>query len=313
MGFTDWQVVLCGSWAYDFAYVVASGLDVADRRAWERDLLTGYLERLAACGAPVLDFDIAWLAYRQQALYPYFIWLSTIGHSVIQPKYQPDEVCLGIIERTATAVLDLDAAEAVEAAGRKDRRKPMRIVGNRCRTVEYTVTTPSPCAIDIERSVIGARRCFHDRLLVTIGVDRGDRALAGTVVRLVQRIVTESDAGPIVVEGFACLPRPHERNSTPAGFDALSELADALDVLAEVTERLEERGEHVMPFGWYKNCRVDPLDGIGTHYVIQMSADDNRPCEPVLRRYGPRSEFLAHKALAARVRNVCVTPERGRP
>ncbi|MEV4128525.1 phosphotransferase [Nocardia sp. NPDC049707] len=117
MGFTDWQVVLRGSWAYDFAYVVASGLAVADRRAWERELLSGYLDRLAACGAPAPDFDTAWLAYRQQALYPYFIWLSTIGRSAIQPKYQPDEVCLGIIERTAIAVLDLDAAGAVEATG----------------------------------------------------------------------------------------------------------------------------------------------------------------------------------------------------
>ncbi|MET8876298.1 aminoglycoside phosphotransferase family protein [Nocardia sp. NPDC004604] len=117
MGFTDWQVVLRGSWAYDFAYVVGSGLTVADRRAWEHDLLGVYLEQLAACGAPAPDFDTAWLAYRQQVLYPYFIWLSTIGHSAIQPKYQPDEVCLGIIERTATAVLDLDAAGAVEASG----------------------------------------------------------------------------------------------------------------------------------------------------------------------------------------------------
>ncbi|WP_406266134.1 aminoglycoside phosphotransferase family protein [Nocardia sp. NBC_00881] len=117
MGFTDWQVVLRGSWAYDFAYVVNSGLTVDDRRDWVRELLAVYLERLAACGAPAPDFDTAWLAYRQQALYPYFIWLATIGHSAIQPKYQPDEICLGIIERTASAVLDLDAAKAIEEAG----------------------------------------------------------------------------------------------------------------------------------------------------------------------------------------------------
>ncbi|MFQ6393699.1 phosphotransferase [Nocardia sp. KC 131] len=116
MGFTDWQVVLRGSWAYDFAYVVTSGLAVADRRAWEYELLTVYLEQLVACGAPAPDFDTAWLAYRQQALYPYFIWLATMGHSIIQPKFQPDEICLGIIERTAAAVLDLDAAKAVEEA-----------------------------------------------------------------------------------------------------------------------------------------------------------------------------------------------------
>ncbi|MEV6139414.1 threonyl-tRNA synthetase editing domain-containing protein [Nocardia sp. NPDC051990] len=190
----------------------------------------------------------------------------------------------------------------------------MRIVSNRCRTVEYTVTTASPCAIYIEPSVIGARRSFHDCLLVTIGVDRGDRALAGTAVQLVRRIVTESDAGPIVVEGFACLPRPDERASTPAGFDVLAEFAEALDVLTEITERLEERGEqvHLIPFGWYKNCRVDPLDGIGTQQMIHMSADDNRQREPMLRWHGPRSRSLAHSALAARVRKVCASPERGR-
>ncbi|NQE71227.1 hypothetical protein [Nocardia gamkensis] len=114
MGFTDWQVVLRGSWAYDVAYVVGSGLAVQDRRDWERELLAVYLDHVAACGAPAPDFDTAWLAYRQQALYPYFIWLATIGHSAIQPRYQPDEICLGIIERTANAVLDLDAVKALE-------------------------------------------------------------------------------------------------------------------------------------------------------------------------------------------------------
>ncbi|WP_433202700.1 threonyl-tRNA synthetase editing domain-containing protein [Nocardia sp. CA-107356] len=190
----------------------------------------------------------------------------------------------------------------------------MRIVSNRCRTVEYTVTTASPCAIDLEPSVIGARRCFHDCLLVEIGVDRGDRALAGTAVQLVRRILTESDAGPIVVEGFACLPRPSERHSTPAGFDVLSELAEALDVLTEVAERLEERGEqvHLMPFGWYKSCNVDPLGGIGTQHVIHMSADDARRCEPGMRSHGSRCPALSNSTLAARPRTVCVSPDRGR-
>lgn len=114
MGFTDWQVVLRGSWAYDVAYVMGSGLAVNDRRDWERELLAVYLDRLADRGAPAPDFDTTWLAYRQQALYPYFIWLATMGHSAIQPKYQPDEICLGIIDRTAHAVLDLDAVKALE-------------------------------------------------------------------------------------------------------------------------------------------------------------------------------------------------------
>ncbi|MGV9386519.1 aminoglycoside phosphotransferase family protein [Nonomuraea sp. NPDC003707] len=117
MGFTDWQVVMRGTWAYDFTYTVASGLTVENRRAWERDLLAFYLDRLAAAGGEAPAPDDAWLAYRQQAFYPYFVWLTTIGHSVIQPKYQPDEISLGIIERTANAVLDLDSRSAVNARG----------------------------------------------------------------------------------------------------------------------------------------------------------------------------------------------------
>ena len=115
MGFTDWQIVLRGSWAYDVAYTITSGLDTDDRRAWEHELLAFYLERLAATvGDRAPDFDSALLAYRQQALYPYFIWLATIGRSPIQPKYQPDEVSRGIIGRTARAVQeDLDVLGAL--------------------------------------------------------------------------------------------------------------------------------------------------------------------------------------------------------
>ncbi|WP_086820878.1 aminoglycoside phosphotransferase family protein [Allokutzneria sp. NRRL B-24872] len=114
MGFTDWQIVMRGSWAFDFAYTVNSGLDVADRRAWGRELLEFYLERLAEAGAEAPDADTAWLAYRRQSFFPYFVWLATIGHSAIQPKYQPDEVSLGIIERTGVALLELDGLAALD-------------------------------------------------------------------------------------------------------------------------------------------------------------------------------------------------------
>jgi aminoglycoside phosphotransferase (APT) family kinase protein len=120
MGFTDWQIVLKGSWAYDVAYTMTSGLAVDARRNWERDLIAFYLEKLnAASGGKAPDFDSAWLTYRQNTLYPFFIWLGTIGRSAIQPRYQPDEVSKGIIERTATAVQDHDplAAIATPATG----------------------------------------------------------------------------------------------------------------------------------------------------------------------------------------------------
>ena len=40
-------------------------------------------------------------------------WAFTIGRSALQPKMQPVELCLPIIERAATAIHDLDALDAV--------------------------------------------------------------------------------------------------------------------------------------------------------------------------------------------------------
>lgn len=114
MGFTDWQLVLRGSWAYDVAYTITSGLEVTDRRAWERELIAFYIDRLHAAGGPALSFENAWLAYRQQCLYPYFAWMITIGRSALMPEFQPAEICRAIVHRTATAIMDLDALEAVE-------------------------------------------------------------------------------------------------------------------------------------------------------------------------------------------------------
>ncbi|MGW1546852.1 phosphotransferase [Streptomyces sp. NPDC002346] len=106
MGFTDWQCVLRGSWAYDVSYLLAGGLTVEDRRAWERDLLEHYLHRLDTAGGEPPTSEEAWTAYRQQALWPYYAWLSTIGHGALQPDMQPDEVSLDMVARTAAAVED---------------------------------------------------------------------------------------------------------------------------------------------------------------------------------------------------------------
>jgi hypothetical protein len=116
MGFADWQVVMRGTWAYDVSYTIATGLAVADRRDWERDLLAFYLDRLGAAGGQPPDFDAAWLAYRQQLLWPYFGWLLSTGRSAIQPKFQPDSTNLGMLERVANAIVDLDTLGAVNGS-----------------------------------------------------------------------------------------------------------------------------------------------------------------------------------------------------
>jgi aminoglycoside phosphotransferase (APT) family kinase protein len=105
-GYTDWQMCMRGSWAFDVALTMSSVLAVEDRRAWERELLTFYLERLAAAGGQAPEFEQAWDTYREQILYPYHSWTYTISASTFQPKMQPDHLCLPIIERTAAAIAD---------------------------------------------------------------------------------------------------------------------------------------------------------------------------------------------------------------
>jgi aminoglycoside phosphotransferase (APT) family kinase protein len=113
MGLYDWQVLNTGTWAMDVAYALASALTVQDRRAWERDLLALYLDRLHAAGGPKLDVDEAFFTYRQQVFHGLAFWLYTIGAGRLEPAMQPTEVSLVNLERMANMVIDLDSFAAV--------------------------------------------------------------------------------------------------------------------------------------------------------------------------------------------------------
>lgn len=113
MGFVDWQVVMRGGWAHDFAYTVNSGCEPQDRRAWDRHLLEAYLDELAEVRGSAPSFDEAWLAYRQQAMFAYAAWAFTIGRAAYQPKMQSVETCLTLLERITTALDDHDSLDAL--------------------------------------------------------------------------------------------------------------------------------------------------------------------------------------------------------
>lgn len=113
MGFVDWQVVMQGGWAHDFAYTVNSGCEPEDRRRWDRELLEIYLAELADSGGEAPSFDEAWLAYRQQSMFAYAAWAFTIGRAVYQPKMQTDATCLTLLRRITTAIDDHDSLGAL--------------------------------------------------------------------------------------------------------------------------------------------------------------------------------------------------------
>lgn len=101
-GFLDWQGAMCGTWAHDVTYFVIGSLDIEERRKHERDLLSGYLDRLASYGAPAPGFDGAWLAYRRNVMHG-FMW-------VVNPEaLQPEDVNTACATRFATAAVDLES------------------------------------------------------------------------------------------------------------------------------------------------------------------------------------------------------------
>lgn len=78
-GLLDWQLSCRGHPMHDVAYLLATGLSIGERRAWERDLLGHYrgeLLRLGACEVP--GFDELWREYRMAMVWGVFIgWLIT--------------------------------------------------------------------------------------------------------------------------------------------------------------------------------------------------------------------------------------------
>lgn len=117
MGLYDWQCVARGHWAMDYSYALASGLSTEDRRAWEKELLRLYLERLRDNGvAESPSFDQAWLAYRQQPMHALAFGLFTLGGSRFEPELQPRDYTLAAIKRIAQHVVDL---ESIDAIGRR--------------------------------------------------------------------------------------------------------------------------------------------------------------------------------------------------
>lgn len=109
MGLSDWQCCARGHWSRDFAYTISTALTVEDRRAWEKDLLRYYLQRLQSAGGPVVPFDEAWNHYRQQLLSSLAWWTVTLTPPPGLPDMQPRDITLEFIRRISIAMDDVDS------------------------------------------------------------------------------------------------------------------------------------------------------------------------------------------------------------
>lgn len=113
MGLADWQCASRGHWSRDLAYCLSVGLTIEDRRAWERDLIALYLDRLATYGGPCPLMAEALLAYRKQLMTVLAWWTVTLNPTEEMPDVlQPKESTLCFLERIGAAMADHHTLDA---------------------------------------------------------------------------------------------------------------------------------------------------------------------------------------------------------
>lgn len=108
----DWQGIGTGGWALDLSYALSAGLDVEDRRDWERDLIGLYVDQLSLNGGRPPSVDEAFLAYRQQMFRGFIYWTYTFLVGRVS-KLQPDAHVRQVVQRTAQAMVDLESLDSL--------------------------------------------------------------------------------------------------------------------------------------------------------------------------------------------------------
>jgi Phosphotransferase enzyme family len=113
IGLGDWGVTHRGHWSRDLIYTMATSLEIADRRDWERELIAYYLDRLAAEGGPRVALDEALHAIRLALPTAFAFWTLTLKPDPAFPDMQPATTARVFIERLGQAMADHAALDAV--------------------------------------------------------------------------------------------------------------------------------------------------------------------------------------------------------
>jgi len=94
-------------WFFEVNYHLIVGLDILDRKEWERPLLERYLAALRRNGIDAPDFDEAWEAYRRETAYGFFIF------AINENEFQTESVNTAEAARFASAAVDHDTVRLV--------------------------------------------------------------------------------------------------------------------------------------------------------------------------------------------------------
>jgi Uncharacterized oxidoreductase dhs-27 len=112
MATVDWQMVAVGAGPLDVAYLLTTSLATEDRRDHERDLLAAYHDRLCALGVTGYTDDALFEGYRFHTFQG--VVMLVCAAMLVERTERGDAMFLTMIERSATAVDDLDARARLE-------------------------------------------------------------------------------------------------------------------------------------------------------------------------------------------------------
>ena len=93
-----------------FVRTALTALPTEQRRAVERDLVAEYHQRLVSAGVEGFDFDSAWAAYREGAMYGVFLFVGMAGQ--VEDSERAVAVITDQIRRYADMAIDLEAPQA---------------------------------------------------------------------------------------------------------------------------------------------------------------------------------------------------------
>jgi hypothetical protein len=111
----DWQTVGWGGAMTDAAYFIGGGLQPADRRRHERELLGEYHDALQAQGVDSIPWELCWEEYRRHAFAG--VLMAIIASMLVERTERGDEMFMTMLARHSQHALDLDAEELLPAAG----------------------------------------------------------------------------------------------------------------------------------------------------------------------------------------------------
>jgi thiamine kinase-like enzyme len=119
----DWQTVGWGGAMNDLSYFLGGGLSVADRRAYERELVGEYYSALCSQGVAGFTKEACWEGYRRHTFGG--VLMAIVASMLVQRTERGDEMFMTTLARHAQHALDLGALELLPVPG-SGRPAPLR-------------------------------------------------------------------------------------------------------------------------------------------------------------------------------------------